>query len=110
MWHAPASPSQEKDHRWKQGSQVIAEKARTGSSFPKDSGNSLADGECIKTFSLVIFELHLYQCAHLEENSCQLSPDGAEQMGKENSSCVCDVYYSSVSSPEVVGHGRSHYG
>lgn len=91
---------------------VIAGKARTGSSFPIGSGNSLANAEYINTFSLVIFELDLNQWAYLGKNAHQLSPNGTEQMGKEeNSSHVsaCDTYYSSVSSSEAVGHGRPHY-
>lgn len=114
MRDAPASPSQEKDHRWKQVPQVlpvIAGKARTGSSFPTGSGNSLANAEYINTFSLVIFELNLNQWVYLGKNPHQLSPDGAEWMGKkETSSHVCDTYYSSVSCSEAVGHGRPHCG
>lgn len=41
---------------------VIAE-SQTCSSFPSDSGNSLADADYINAFSLVIFELGLNQCA-----------------------------------------------
>lgn len=66
---------------------VIARKA----SFP----TGLANAEYIDTFSLVIFELNLNQWAYLGKNACQLSPDGAEWVGKEeDSSHVCDTYYS----------------